>query len=109
MKRHRTFIFAGVGVVLLLAGCSSQSQPAKKVSFDQNDPGYKVYAQSCAGCHGADLQGGAGPSLAQVGSQMSKAQIQTQIENGGGGMPGFKGRLDAQKISDVVDFLSKLK
>ncbi|RXT13765.1 cytochrome c [Ammoniphilus sp. CFH 90114] len=45
------------------------------------------YNQGCAACHGADLSGGAGPALKQVGAKLSEEQILGIINNGQGGMP----------------------
>src|SRR5690625_2770437 len=46
-----------------------------------------AYQQSCASCHGADLSGGAGPDLQNVGSSYSAEEIADIIENGTGSMP----------------------
>ncbi|WP_249871307.1 cytochrome c551 [Oceanobacillus saliphilus] len=47
----------------------------------------QVYQANCAACHGADLSGGAGPELAQVGSKYSADEIAEIITNGIGSMP----------------------
>ncbi|WP_164216649.1 cytochrome c551 [Virgibacillus sp. YIM 98842] len=47
----------------------------------------EAYEQSCASCHGADLSGGAGPDLQNVGSNYSAEEIADIIENGKGSMP----------------------
>lgn len=49
--------------------------------------GEEVYKTSCAACHGADLSGGAGPDLTQVGSKYSAEEIADIITNGIGTMP----------------------
>ncbi|KGA95571.1 cytochrome C551 [Alkalihalobacillus alcalophilus ATCC 27647 = CGMCC 1.3604] len=46
-----------------------------------------TYEQSCIGCHGGDLAGGAGPGL--VGTGYSPDEILTIIQEGKGTMPGF--------------------
>ncbi len=45
------------------------------------------YEQSCIGCHGGDLAGGAGPALTNNG--LSSDEIYTIIKEGKGGMPAF--------------------
>ncbi|GAB3050957.1 cytochrome c550 [Virgibacillus ainsalahensis] len=46
-----------------------------------------VFESNCASCHGADLSGGAGPALTEVGSKLSAEEIQDIIINGQGSMP----------------------
>ena len=66
--------------------------------------GQAVFAQNCSGCHGADGGGGnGGPSLKGTGITMQQAL--TQIQNGGGGMPAFKGTLTEQQIRDVAAYV----
>jgi mono/diheme cytochrome c family protein len=62
----------------------------------------EIYSSTCAGCHGADGQGGDGPSL-QV-STMSTSELQWIIANGFGGMPSFSGSLSSSEISGLASF-----
>lgn len=66
-----------------------------------------VYQQSCIACHGADLGGNI--NLQHVGAEMSAEQIYTQIANGGGGMPPFKGRLTEDEIQALAEWLAAKK
>jgi mono/diheme cytochrome c family protein len=43
--------------------------PAEEVP-DTPEAGAEVYAAACAGCHGQDLEGGAGPNLQTIGSEL---------------------------------------
>lgn len=74
-------------ISFLLTGCSGSNQPQSQGDSVKATP-ENMYQVNCSGCHGNNLQGGAGPSLQHVGSQMSHDQILKQIKNGGGGMPG---------------------
>lgn len=47
-----------------------------------------LYKQSCAACHGANLEGAVGPDLQTVGSRLSKDDILNILQNGRGQMPG---------------------
>src|SRR5437763_8478598 len=71
--------------------------------------GAKVFASAgCGGCHTfapAKASGQAGPNLDRIRS--SFAQVRAQVENGGGGMPAFKGQLSAAQIRDVAAFVVK--
>ncbi|MFC2948376.1 cytochrome c550 [Virgibacillus sediminis] len=46
-----------------------------------------IFEANCASCHGADLSGGAGPDLTEVGSRLSQEEIKDIIINGQGSMP----------------------
>lgn len=48
--------------------------------------GEAAYQKSCVACHGANLEGGAGPAL--KGTTLSKEEIIEVIKNGKGTMPG---------------------
>lgn len=54
---------------------------------ETSDDPEEIFSANCASCHGADLSGGAGPDLTQVGSSLSKEDIQDIIINGRGSMP----------------------
>ncbi|WP_164668587.1 cytochrome c550 [Virgibacillus doumboii] len=42
----------------------------------------KIYENTCASCHGADLSGAVGPALNKVGSKYDKAEIKEIIKTG---------------------------
>lgn len=67
----------------------------------------KIFAQNCTACHGKNLEGGAGPNLQKIGSQLSKDQILKQIKEGGGGMPG--GLIQGDAANKVAAWLAKKK
>ncbi|TCT18752.1 cytochrome c551 [Melghiribacillus thermohalophilus] len=46
----------------------------------------EIYNNNCSMCHGADLSGGAGPDLRQIGGKYSKEEIVNIIKNGMGNM-----------------------
>jgi mono/diheme cytochrome c family protein len=45
-----------------------------------------------------------GPNLDNV--NLTEAQVQRQVENGGGGMPAFKDRLSQAEIREVSRFVA---
>ena len=60
----------------------------------------------CAGCHtlkAAGATGHVGPNLDQL--KPAEDRIVTQVENGGGVMPAFKGQLTQKQIDDVAAFV----
>jgi mono/diheme cytochrome c family protein len=62
-----------------------------------------IYADNCAGCHGADGSGGSAPSI--VGED-NVDRIREQVREGGGGMPGFSGTLTAPQIDALAQFVA---
>ncbi|MGM8212564.1 cytochrome c551 [Virgibacillus sp. W0430] len=66
-----------------------------------------VYKSSCASCHGADLSGGAGPDLTNVGSDHSADDIANIIENGQGNMPG--GLVSGDDVDLLANWLAEKK
>ena len=62
----------------------------------------------CGGCHtlaDAGTSGTIGPNLDQLKPTMQRAV--TQITNGGGGMPPFKGQLTPQQIQALAQYVVK--
>ncbi|HTZ05893.1 MAG TPA: DUF6529 family protein [Gaiellaceae bacterium] len=70
--------------------------------------GAAVFKQSgCGACHvlkAANASGQVGPNLDKL--QPSFAQVQAQVENGGGVMPAFKGKLTPAQIRDVAAYVA---
>ncbi|MEK4028783.1 MULTISPECIES: cytochrome c550 [Bacillaceae] len=65
------------------------------------------YKQTCAGCHGGNFEGGAGPSLKGIGDKLSKDEIKEIITNGKGAMP--PGLVQAENADAMADWVSKIK
>ena len=79
----------------------------------QGDPvaGKQVFLGSaaCGGCHtlaDAGSSGNVGPNLDDVKPSYDK--VVTQVTNGGGVMPPFKGTLTEQQIADVAAYVSSV-
>ena len=69
-----------------------------------------ISTHGCVTCHNFGAGGGnIGPDLSHGAPNPSKAAIQAQIENGGGGMPPFKDAFTPQEIQQVVDFIDGLR
>jgi quinohemoprotein ethanol dehydrogenase len=68
--------------------------------------GKQVFAENCSGCHGtAGTGGNGGPNL--KGTGLSLQRVMSQVQNGGGGMPAFKGTLTEQQIKNVATYVSQ--
>jgi quinohemoprotein ethanol dehydrogenase len=69
------------------------------------EAGRQIFADNCAGCHGATGEGGnGGPDISQA---QARAAVISQVTNGGGGMPAFKGQLTQKEISDVAAYVTE--
>src|SRR5581483_4474177 len=70
--------------------------------------GKQVFADNCVSCHGATGHGGnGGPDLTSIPSAKNQNRVISQVENGGGGMPPFKGTLTPKQINDVAAYVLK--
>lgn len=67
--------------------------------------GRAIYADSCQVCHGADLKGGVGPSIADVTLKMGADAIRATIQGGKGVMPSFSS-LPSSDVDNLMAFLA---
>lgn len=69
-----------------------------------------IVKANCITCHGDQLQGGAGPNLQKIGTELSADQLYSIITKGKGGMmPSFKDRLKDEEIANVAMWLAEKK
>jgi hypothetical protein len=73
---------------------------------DVNAGATLVQANGCAGCHGATLRGGIGPSLVGIEHRRTPARIAAAIASPTAPMPTFP--FNAAQIGDIVAYLSSL-
>jgi len=64
---------------------------------------------NCITCHGDQLQGGVGPNLQKVGSEMTPEEIYSLVSKGKAIMPSFKGKLKEEEIANVAQWLAAKK
>lgn len=91
----------GVAIVALVAGVTSALAQAPAAPVD----GAEVFANVCAGCHGAEGQGGFGPALTENPDIGDNALVINQILNGGEMMPALAGQLTDDQIVAVVTYI----
>jgi mono/diheme cytochrome c family protein len=88
------------------AGAALTGNPA----FDKLQAATFIQGAGCTSCH--DF-GGGGPAIGPFlgkgavanGFNNDPAKIKTQIENGGNGMPPFKGKIPDTQIQAMTDFI----
>jgi mono/diheme cytochrome c family protein len=106
--------FAGVGFILMLAGCDKE--PAEV----NEDAGETIYMARCALCHGADLQGKPGVYPPLAGAEFVEGPpsrmtaiildgLQGPVGDYNGVMPGWRGVLQEAEIAAVMSWLRQGK
>ena len=95
-------ILLALVAVVVLGGCgNSDGDPAA---------GEEIFVANCAGCHVLSAPAG-GYSQTSIGPNLDVLEpsydlVVTQVTNGGGVMPPFKGSLSEQQIKDVAAYVS---
>ncbi len=70
--------------------------------------GREIFVANCGSCHtlsDAGTSGAVGPSLDGIG--LDVAAVETQVRNGGGGMPAFEGQLTDDEIAAVSSYVAE--
>jgi outer membrane protein assembly factor BamB/mono/diheme cytochrome c family protein len=70
--------------------------------------GKTAFTTNCASCHTlseAGTTGSVGPNLDEL--KPEKSLVETQVTNGGGGMPAFGGVLSQEEIEAIAEYVSK--
>lgn len=81
---------------------AAATAPSKEVNAEQ------IVKQTCASCHGQNLEGVVGPNLTKIGSKYKPEEIENILKNGKGGMPA--GLLkDDTEVKAVAKWLSEKK
>lgn len=102
----------------LLTGCGggetddsqgeSGDSGASETEVADGSAAEEIYNNNCMGCHGGNLEGGAGPALDTIGASMSKDDIADVIKNGKGQMPAQK-QLSDGDVDTLAEWLAAKK
>lgn len=101
-KSLLTLVF---GSAIFLAACGGEDSASNGETAEID--GKSVVQQSCATCHGGQLQGGNAPALNQLGAKYSEEEILDIILNGKDRMP--PGIVKGEKAEAAAEYLSTLK
>lgn len=93
------------GSALFLAACGGDDSATNGDTAEVD--GEKVVQQSCATCHGGQLQGGSAPALDKLGAKYSEEEILDIIINGKDRMP--PGIVTGEKAEAAAEYLATLK
>jgi mono/diheme cytochrome c family protein len=87
---------------------SSSSQSSSSAGTENaSAQGKTVFTSNCKSCHtlkDAGATGSVGPNLDDLAPD--QATVKRQVENGGGQMPAFKGKLSDAQITAVSTYVS---
>ena len=97
-------VSGGVFALAQLHLAKPSASAAGPVTLGNAQSGRLLFKQTCGGCHGANAEGKIGPRLA--GAKLTAAQAKTQIDNGGGIMPG--GLVKGAREADVLAYLDTI-
>lgn len=115
LKKNKALFFSLVAATMIVSACGQGGQggqsntngtgqgPTEQVSSPE-----AIYAQSCANCHGGNLQGSYGPGLEKIGSKYSKEEILNIIQNGIGTMPA-QGHIQPEDQEKLAEWLAEKK
>src|SRR4051812_13914391 len=96
---------AAVLAALVVAACGGGSDSGE--STPAAGAGKDLFTQNCSTCHtlaDAGATGKVGPNLDQL--RPGPDLVQSQVTNGGGGMPSFANKLTQAQIKQVADYVS---
>lgn len=81
--------------------------PPSEIAIDTEHPGYEIYENSCLGCHGDSLEGGAsGPTL--IGIEYTDEEIADISVNGMGDMPPGMFSGSDEELEQLVEFIQSV-
>ncbi|MER2029272.1 MAG: cytochrome c551 [Solibacillus isronensis] len=103
MKKSLLTLVFGSAIFLAACGGDDSASNGETAEID----GKSVVQQSCATCHGGQLQGGNAPALNQLGAKYSEEEILDIILNGKDRMP--PGIVKGEKAEAAAEYLSTLK
>lgn len=104
---HEAQVAAAAPAPAATAAAVAGADPAALIAA-----GKELYASHCAGCHGAEGQGGIGPALTSASYKYGRShdEVLTSIREGRpGGMPAFGNQLSGSQVEELVAFTLSLQ
>ena len=98
-----------IDVSAFVAATAGVNGSEAKAASTKSTDGKTIFTKTCGSCHtlkAAGTTGKIGPDLDQVKPPPGFSLVKHQVENGGGVMPAFKGRLTPQQIDAVAKFVA---
>ena len=107
----RSIRSGGSGANIAASSVASSQAASDQSGSTAGDPGAgkAIFTASCGSCHtlsDAGTSGQVGPNLDDL--KPDAPTVQKQVENGGGGMPAFKGTLSDADITNVAAYVASV-
>lgn len=102
-----------IGATFVLAACGADEDSGTETNSSGEEVTLtleetkSLYSQNCSSCHGQILANGAPEGLDQIGSKLSKEEIEKIIRKGKGPMSGEL--IKGGEAAAVAEWLSNLK
>lgn len=107
-RRSATRTLAPLILAMLFTAIGSVAVSAQSADNPADvDAGKEVYANSCAGCHGAEGEGSdSGRALTDIATQQPDRTVHiASVTDGKGGMPAFGANLTAEEIDASISYV----
>jgi len=107
VKRQLVTVLAAGALAAAGCGGSDDSESAPSPT-PAGGHAQQLFTSNCGSCHtlaAAGASGKVGPDLDQL--QPGPDLVRTQTENGGAGMPAFKGRLSPEEIDEIATYVAE--
>lgn len=86
-----------------------KKDPSQITLIDTSMPGYTLFEQTCASCHGKKGEGGFGPPIYAISKYWNAQQLTQFVENPQGSMPKNGTLTSTAQVQQVVQWLEKQK
>jgi len=95
-----------IGALFLFSACTGVDVPPLiDTPFPAVIDPAAIFSSNCASCHGADRSGARGPSLLPDRLTKAAPRYAETITNGSGPMPAFGGKLSAEEINVLSEWI----
>lgn len=91
-------------IFVALIACNATGEDTADGSGADATAGAQVFADTCAGCHGANGEGASGPAMSEAAAGKTEADVEDVVRNGSGDMPA-QSQLSDPEMADVAAYV----
>lgn len=107
--QHQTEVAAASGQPTAGLPVLPKKDPSQITFVDTSMPGYKLFEQTCANCHGSKGEGNIGPAIYGIGKYWDAQKLQDFITHPAGAMPPMGTLSSPQQVQEVAAWLANQK